>query len=86
MIQQVFFYGDKDKDGQNSYADFMSLFQAKPRVPKPEWKITENPQWVTITSTKGKPVLIFANKPLLGEDDPDAKAQRPWVTVCTTIT
>ncbi len=29
----------------------------------------------SITSTKGKPVLIFANKPLLGDDDPDAKAQ-----------
>ncbi len=75
VIQQVFFYGDKDKDGQNSYADFMSLFHAKPRT-RPEWKITENPQWVTITSTKGKPIIIFANKPLLGEDDPDAKAQR----------
>jgi hypothetical protein len=75
VIQQVFFYGDKDKDGQNSYMDFMSLFRAKPHT-RPEWKITENPQWVTISSTKGKPVIIFANKPLLGEDDPDAKAQK----------
>ncbi|GGB07183.1 hypothetical protein [Puia dinghuensis] len=75
VIQQVYFYGDKDKDGQNSYVDFMRIFQAKPKT-KPEWKITENPQWVTITSTRGKPVMIFANKPLLGEDDPDAKAQR----------
>ncbi|HWB91902.1 MAG TPA: hypothetical protein VG605_08625, partial [Puia sp.] len=51
VIQQVFFYGDKDKDGQNSYADFMSLFRPKPRQ-KPEWKITENPQWTTITSIR----------------------------------
>jgi hypothetical protein len=75
VVQQVFFYGDKDKDGQLSYIDFMSLFKPKPRT-KPEWKITENPEWATITSTKGKPVIIFANKPLLGEDDPDAKAQK----------
>jgi hypothetical protein len=75
VVEQVFFYGDKDKDGQNSYADFMSLFHMKPGT-KPEWKITENPQWTTITSVRGKPVVIFANKPLLGEDDPDAKAQQ----------
>jgi len=75
VIQQVFFYGDKDKDGQNSFLNFMALFRPKPRM-KPEWKITENPQWVSIASTKGKPVLIFANKPLLGDDDPDAKAQK----------
>ena len=75
VIQQVFFYGDQDKDGQNSFLNFMALFRSKPGV-RPEWKITENPQWVTITSTKGKPVLIFANRPLLGDDDPDAKAQK----------
>ncbi|MGZ5255086.1 MAG: hypothetical protein ACXWV4_12020, partial [Flavitalea sp.] len=28
-----------------------------------------------ISSTRGKPVIIFANKPLLGPDDPDARAQ-----------
>jgi hypothetical protein len=90
VVEQVFFYGDKDKDGQNSYEDFMALFRrrygggvhpAKGHHPvkpegKPEWKIVENPQWTTITSTRGKPVLIFANKPLLGDDDPDDKAQK----------
>lgn len=75
VIQQVFFYGDQDKDGQNSFMNFMALFHPKPGA-KPEWKITENPQWVTISSLKGKPVLIFANKPLFGEDDPDDKAQK----------
>ena len=48
----------------------MAMFRGKP-----DWKITENPNWVTITSSKGKPVWIFANRPLLGEDDPDQKAQ-----------
>ncbi len=70
VVEQVFFYGDQDKDGQNSFADYMALFRGKS-----EWKITENPEWVSISSTHGKPVLIFANRPLLGDDDPDAKAQ-----------
>lgn len=72
VIQQVFFYGDEDKDGQHSYDDFLRLF-----LHKPEWKITMNPtkEWVTIQSVKGKPVWIFANRPLFGEDDPDDKAQ-----------
>jgi hypothetical protein len=72
VIQQVFFYGDEDKDGQHSYEDFLRLF-----IRKPEWKVTVNPtkEWVTIESVKGKPVLIFANRPLYGEDDPDDKAQ-----------
>jgi len=70
VVQQVFFYGDEDKDGQNSYINFMAMFRGKP-----EWKIAENPNWVTITSAKGKPIMIFANKPLLGDDDPDQKAQ-----------
>ena len=72
VIQQVFFYGDEDKDGQRSYADFINLF-----IHKPEWKITVNPtkEWVTIQSVKGRPIFIYANKPLYGEDDPDDKAQ-----------
>jgi hypothetical protein len=75
VIQQVFFYGDQDKDGQNSFMNFLAMFRPRPGV-RPEWKIAENPQWVTISSLKGKPVLIFANKPLFGPDDPDDKAQK----------
>ncbi len=70
VIQQVFFYGDEDHDGQNSYVNFKALFAGRP-----EWKMTENESWLTIKSVKGKPVWIFANKPLYGPDDPDAKAQ-----------
>jgi hypothetical protein len=72
VIQQVFFYGDEDKDGQHSYQDFLQLF-----LKKPEWKVTVNPtkEWILIQSLKGKPVWIFANRPLYGEDDPDDKAQ-----------
>ena len=71
VVQQVFFYGDEDKDGQASYANFMTLFRNKA-----DWTITENPDYVTIKSKQGKPVWIFANKPLYGENDPDAKAQQ----------
>jgi hypothetical protein len=70
VVQQVFFYGDEDKDGQNSYANFKALFAGRP-----EWKVSENENWLTVKSVKGKPVWIFANKPLYGPDDPDAKAQ-----------
>jgi hypothetical protein len=71
VVQQVFFYGDEDKDGQNSYANFKALFAGKP-----EWKMSENENWLTIKSVKGKPVWIFANRPLYGPDDPDDKAQK----------
>lgn len=75
VIQQVFFYGDEDKDGQMSFINFMNMFRGKA-----EWKINEkNPDWVTITSAKGKPVWIYANRPLLGDDDPDDKAQNKLI-------
>lgn len=75
VIQQVFFYGDEDKDGQLSFINFMNMFRGRS-----EWRINEkNPEWVTITSTKGKPVWIFANRPLLGDDDPDDKAQNKLI-------
>jgi len=70
VVQQVFFYGDEDKDGQNSYVNFKALFAGRP-----EWKMSENENWLTIKSAKGNPVWIFANRPLYGPDDPDAKAQ-----------
>jgi len=71
IIQQVFFYGDDDKDGQLSFANFMAMFRRKP-----EWKITENANWVNISSSRGKPVIIYANKPLYdGKNDLDEEAQ-----------
>jgi hypothetical protein len=72
VVQQVFFYGDEDKDGQNSFINFMGMFRGHA-----EWKIDDkNPEWVTITSAKGKPVSIYANRPLYKpEEDLDEKAQ-----------
>jgi hypothetical protein len=54
-----------------SFANFMSMFRGRP-----EWKVDEkNPDFVTIISTRGKPVHIYANRPLFGEHDPDQRAQ-----------
>jgi hypothetical protein len=74
IIMQVFFYGDKDKDGQNSFVNFMNMFKNKS-----EWKISANDNWVTVNSVKGKPISIFANRPLLGENDPDEAAQNKLI-------
>ena len=63
----MFFYGDKD--GNESYANFISLF------PNSEWKIQKNAEWVEIKSTKGKPVWIYANLPLDYEKGLDSVAQ-----------
>lgn len=65
-IAQVFFYGDED--GIMSYASFLQNFKNK------GWKIDDaNPQWITITSTEGKPVIYYANKPLKEPLDEEAQ-------------
>lgn len=65
VIAQVFFYGDKD--GQGIFNGFQNMFGGG------NWSIDRsNPQWIVIRSTKGKPVIIYANRPLpeeTGEDD-----------------
>jgi uncharacterized protein YsxB (DUF464 family) len=74
VVQQVFFYGDKD--GVDSYASFMSMFKGNP-----DWKIDETSKfWVTIKATKGKPVWIFANRPLDNVKELDNEAQKKLAT------
>ncbi|MCC7400828.1 MAG: hypothetical protein IT214_05015 [Chitinophagaceae bacterium] len=69
VIMEVFFYGDKD--GQNIFEGFKKMFN--PAL----WKIdNSNPEWITISSIKGKPVTIFSNKPLPEESGEDEKAQK----------
>ncbi|HWC52964.1 MAG TPA: hypothetical protein VG676_05215 [Chitinophagaceae bacterium] len=69
VIMEVFFYGDKD--GQNIFEGFKKMFS--PAI----WRIdNSNPEWITISSLKGKPVTIFSNKPLPEEDGEDEKAQK----------
>jgi hypothetical protein len=70
IVQLVFFYGDKD--GMESFGNYMGLFSGKP-----EWAVNRGKEWVEIRSLKGGKVLIYANLPLDNSkgDDPDAKAQ-----------
>ena len=68
VVMQVFFYGDKD--GQNIFQGFLRQFN------NANWKITPAAQWVSISSTKGKPILIFANRALPEETGEDEQAQK----------
>jgi hypothetical protein len=67
IIVQVFFYGDKD--GRNNYRLFT------PQFPSSLWKRAETPQWISFTSLKGKPIVVYANKPLDEESGAVDKAQ-----------
>jgi len=67
IIEQVFFYGDKD--GKMSYASYLSSF------PSNDWSIVKKNEWIEIKSKKGKRIWIFANLPLDNETDKDAAAQ-----------
>ncbi len=68
VIMQVFFYGDKD--GQGIFKGFVGMFN------NANWKTTSTDKWVCITSAKGRPVSIYANKPLPEEGSEDEKAQK----------
>ncbi|MBI5856484.1 MAG: hypothetical protein HZB42_02440 [Sphingobacteriales bacterium] len=68
VIMQVFFYGDKD--GQSIFRGFLGTFSNS------NWKIVDSSKWVTINSVKGKPVSIYANKPLPEEGGEDEEAQK----------
>ncbi|WP_346237945.1 hypothetical protein ABDK00_002590 [Niabella insulamsoli] len=69
VISQVFFYGDQD--GRNIFNGFLNMFGGG------NWKIDgSNKQWVVIKSVKGKPVSIYANRPLDENKGLDDKAQQ----------
>lgn len=68
VVMHVFFYGDDD--GKKSFKGFLNIFNNN------NWKTDQdNEQWVTITSVKGKPVTIYANRPLPEETGADERAQ-----------
>jgi hypothetical protein len=66
VILQVFFYGDKETM-EIDFPEFEKIFTNE------NWSVDKsNTQWVSIRATKGKPVVIYANRPLpeeTGEDD-----------------
>ena len=67
IIIQQFFYGDKD--GQGIFNSFFKHY------PATNWKKVDKPEWVELSSIKGKPITIYCNKPLDNEQSLDAKAQ-----------
>ena len=68
VVMQVFFYGDKD--GKMNYGGFV------PHFANGNWKkIEDNKNWIAFASTKGKPIVIYANKPLDEESGAIDKAQ-----------
>lgn len=71
VIIQVFFYGDKD--GRVSYQKFT------PQFPSSLWKRTENKQWISFSSIKGKPIVVYANKPL---DEQSGEVDKAQAALC----
>ncbi|MDB5245786.1 MAG: hypothetical protein JWQ40_180 [Segetibacter sp.] len=67
IIVQQFFYGDKDG------AYIFNLFKAA--YASSGWKVVTKPEWIEVSSTKGVPVIIYANKPLDETEGLDEKAQ-----------
>lgn len=66
IVQQVFFYGDDD--GKKIFQSFLNSFSSK------EWSVKQKPEWVEITSLRGK-VFIYANKPLDYDQNLDDTSQ-----------
>jgi hypothetical protein len=68
VIIQQFFYGDKD--GQGVFKSFFTNYN--PAI----WKKVDKPEWVELSSIKGRPITIYCNKPLDNELSLDDKAQQ----------
>jgi len=69
VVMQVFFYGDED--GRMNFRGFI------PQFSNGNWKkIEDNKYWLAFASTKGKPIVIYANKPLDEESGELDKAQQ----------
>lgn len=67
IVEQMFFYGDKD--GVMSFANYLTSF------PSADWVITNKPYWVEIKSRRGRPIWIYANRPLDNDSSKDLEAQ-----------
>ncbi len=77
VIVEQFFYGDKD--GNENYEQFRNDFSNS------NWKITENANWVTVSSTHGTKVVIYSNKPLDEKKSLDADARKAMVNYLDSL-
>jgi hypothetical protein len=65
VVVQVFFYGDKD--------GLMNWNSFTPQFNNANWKKTDETKfWVSYSSTKGKPIIVYANKWVDDEKNPGA--------------
>lgn len=67
IIVQQFFYGDPD--GVHSFNTFRAAYNTG------GWKILNKKDWIEVSSTKGVPVVIYANRPLDEKEGLDEEAQ-----------
>lgn len=67
IIIQQFFYGDPD--GVTSFNQFRYSYNS------PGWRIVNKKDWIEVSSTKGIPIVIYANKPLDEKEGLDEQAQ-----------
>jgi hypothetical protein len=67
IVQQVFFYGDKD--GQGVFNGFVNSFNRN------DWRVEMKPEWVEIKSIKGSKIWVYANRPLDSDKNLDDSAQ-----------
>lgn len=56
IVQQVFFYGDKD--GMGAFNGYLNLFR------NGKWKIETGKYWATVTALGKVPIVIYVNVPL----------------------
>ena len=71
IIVQQFFYGDKD--GMAVFNNFKNAYRGM------GWKVVDKPEWIEVSSSKGTPVIIYANKALDETKGLDAKAQESLI-------
>lgn len=65
IYEQFYFYGDED--GKMSYNSFLGNFNDG------NWKVNKDQFWTTITSIKGKKIIIYANNPIAEPGDEEAQ-------------
>lgn len=76
IIVQQFFYGDKD--GMSVFNNFRNAYRGL------GWKVVEKPHWIEVSSTKGVPVTIYANRALDETKGLDAEAQQKLAQYLST--
>ena len=67
VYEQFFFFGDED--GRASFNSFKTNFSDG------KWKTTVSKNWITITSTQGKKIVVYANLPIQEPGDEEAQNQ-----------